>query len=112
MRARGESGAGSVLALAIVGAVVLLAVAALTLGSALVVRQKAIDAADAASLAAADAASGAVGGDPCAIARRVAAADGGALGTCRVDGLIVTVSVSARAGPFPVSAWSTAGPPP
>jgi len=113
MRAiRAEHGAGAVLALAIVGAVVLLAVSALTLGSALVARQRAIGAADAASLAAADAVSGAIGGDPCELGRRVAVANRMILGRCRIDGLIVTISVSARIGIFAVTAQSTAGPPP
>jgi hypothetical protein len=62
---RDQTGAGAVLALAIVGAIALVLVAELALGSALVVRQRVIGAADAAALAAADGASGAAAGGPC-----------------------------------------------
>ncbi|CAN5198133.1 hypothetical protein BH11ACT3_BH11ACT3_12940 [soil metagenome] len=107
-----EAGAGAVLALAIVGAVVLIGLAAMSFGAAMTVRQATIGAADAAALAAADGASGAVSGDPCRLAAQVAAADGAALASCRLDGLVATIGVAARFGPFPVRALSTAGPPP
>lgn len=99
------------LALAIVGAMTVVLVAVLSLGVALVLRQRVIGAADAAALAAADAASGAVAGVPCGLAARVAAANGAALGGCTLDGLVATVTVSARFGVVPFSARSSAGPP-
>lgn len=106
-----DRGSGAVLALAVVGATVVMALAALTLGSALVVRQRVIGAADASALAAADTASGAFAGDPCPTAQRVARANGAVLSACRIDGLIATVEASARFGLIPVSAHSRAGPP-
>jgi secretion/DNA translocation related TadE-like protein len=107
-----DSGAGAVLALAIVGATVVVVLAVLALGAALVVRQRVIGAADGAALAAADAASGAVAGVPCGLAARVAEANGAILRACTVDGLVATVTVTGTFGAVLFSARSTAGPPP
>jgi secretion/DNA translocation related TadE-like protein len=101
-----------VLALAIVGATTLILVAVLALGAALVIRQRVIGAADAAALAAADGASGAVGGVPCGLAARVAQANHAALTRCALDGLVATVTATASFGGVPFAARSTAGPPP
>jgi secretion/DNA translocation related TadE-like protein len=109
---RGDSGAGAVLVLALVGATVSVTIVVLGLAGGLAVRQQVIGAADAASLAAADAASGAVAGDPCGTAARVARAVGGVLTACAVDGLVATVEVTRAVGPVPIRARSTAGPPP
>jgi len=109
---RDDSGAGTVLAVAIVGATAIVLVAVLALGAASVLRQRVIGAADAAALAAADAASGATAGVPCGLAERVAAANRTALTRCVLDGLVATVTVTASFGPVPFSARSTAGPPP
>ena len=109
---RDDRGSGGVLALAVVGASVIVAVAVLGLGSALVVRQRVIGAADAAALAAADGASGALAADPCTAAARAAIANRASLVGCRIDGLVATVEVSARFGVTPFRARSTAGPPP
>ena len=107
-----EAGAGAVLALGIVGAVVLVLMAELALGSAVVTRQRIIGAADAAALAAADGASGAVAGVPCDLAARVAGAGGATLTACSIDGLVATVTVAGRSGVLTFEARSTAGPPP
>lgn len=107
-----EAGAGAVLALALVGALVAVSLAVLVLGSALAVRQRVIAAADAAALAAADTASGAVAGTPCDVAAQVAAAHATRLTACRLDGLVAVVTVSGAFGAVPVTARSTAGPPP
>lgn len=109
---RDDSGAGAVLAIAIVAATTVVLVAVLALGAALVLRQRVIGAADAAALAAADAASGAVAGVPCSVAERVASANHAALTSCVLDGLIASVSLSATFGTLSFSARSTAGPPP
>jgi len=101
-----------VLALALVGALTVVALAVLGLGGALTVRQRVIGAVDAAALAAADAASGAVPGAPCVLAARVAGAGGAVLGSCEIDGLIATVSATARIGAVSFSARARAGPPP
>lgn len=108
---RADRGAGAVLALAIVGATTVALLAVLALGAALVVRQRVIGAADAAALAAADGASGAVAGVPCGLAERVAEANRTVLGSCHLDGLVATVSVTATVGVIPFTARSTAGPP-
>ena len=108
----GERGAGSVLAVALVASVLLLAGLALPLNAALTTRQLTANAADAAALAAADTASGLVPGYPCANAGEAARLNGAALGECAVDGLEVrvtatkqvlgvVVSIAARAGPAP-----------
>ncbi len=107
-----DRGAGAVLALAIVGATTVVLVAVLSLGGALVVRQRVNGAADAAALAAADGASGAVAGVPCGLAARVAQANHAVLSRCALDGLVATVAVAATFGWLPFSARSTAGPPP
>jgi secretion/DNA translocation related TadE-like protein len=107
-----ERGAGAVLAIAIVAATTVVLVAVLALGAALVLRQRVIGAADAAALAAADGASGAVAGVPCGLAERVADANRAALTSCTLDGLIASVTVSATFGALSFSARSTAGPPP
>lgn len=100
------------MAVAVIGVVVALMLAGIMLAGALAARQRVIGAADAAALAAADAASGAVAGSPCALAQRVAAANGARLAACSIDGLVASVTVSWRVGLLPISARSTAGPPP
>lgn len=112
VRSAGERGSGSVLAVALVASVLMLAGLVLPLNAALTTRQLTANAADAAALAAADTASGLVPGYPCANAAEAARLNGAALGACMVNGLEVTVtatrkvlgvvlSVAARAGPGP-----------
>lgn len=105
-----DRGAGAVLALAIVAAVVVLGLSGVTLAGGLTVRQRVIGASDLAALAAADAASGAVPGVPCAVAARVTAAADAELLACRVDGLIIEVTVAADFVGIPIQARSRAGP--
>ncbi|MFV0319471.1 MAG: helicase, partial [Microbacterium sp.] len=66
---------------------------------------------DAAALAAADAASGAVPGEPCASASAVAAAGGATLIDCRLDGLVATVRVAYPYAGLRAEASARAGPP-
>lgn len=73
--------------------------------------QRLAGAADAAALAAADSASGAVAGVPCERAEEVVAASGLALSRCEVDGLVATVTVSGRFGVLAAAASARAGPP-
>jgi DNA topoisomerase-1 len=108
---RSDTGAGAVLALAIVAAVVVLGLSGVSLAAGLTVRQRVIGASDLAALAAADAASGAIPGVPCEVAARVAQAGGARLSGCDVDGLIVSVTVSGTFGAIPIEARSRAGPP-
>jgi secretion/DNA translocation related TadE-like protein len=107
-----DRGAGAVLALAIVGATAVVLLAVLALGAALVARQRVIGAADAAALAAADGASGAIAGVPCTLAARVAESTAATLQDCAIDGLVARVTVAANVGAVTFSARSTAGPPP
>ncbi|MDN3496952.1 hypothetical protein QL996_13505 [Planococcus sp. APC 4015] len=104
--------AGALLTVGVVGCTAVLAVGLVTAGAAAVVAQRVAGAADGAALAAADAASGAIGGVPCGRAAELAAAVGAELGSCDVEGLIATVTVSARFGVFTVAASARAGPPP
>ncbi|MCU1545024.1 MAG: hypothetical protein JWP30_124 [Homoserinimonas sp.] len=107
----GQCGAGSVLAVAILGAVLCLLSLVIPLYIVLDAKQRAADAADASALAAADSAVGIVAGNPCAVAGVVAYANGAQMAGCRVDGLVVTVRVEIARRGFSVSAVATAGPP-
>ncbi|PZQ89626.1 MAG: helicase [Leifsonia xyli] len=108
---RGDTGAGGVLALAVIGATLSCTLAALAVGSALAMRQRVVAAADAAALAAADALLGATGGEPCALAAEVAAAHRVALSSCRLDGVEARVEVGAEVLGMPIRVRSRAGPP-
>jgi len=110
-RIRDDAGAGGVLALAIVGATIACALAALSLGSALAARQRLVAAADAGALAAADVLLGVVAGDPCARAAEVAAAHRVALTACDIDAAEARVRVGTSVLGVPISAESRAGPP-
>lgn len=105
-----DRGAGSVLALGIMGAVVMLVATALPLYAVLATRTAVAGAADAAALAAADVRVGVIGGFPCDVAAKVAAANGVRLSSCEVDGYIATVSVERSVLGFSVSSRATAGP--
>jgi len=111
VRLRDERGAGTVLALALVMAVITVGVSGAGLAAALTTRQRVIGAADLAALAAADAASGAIGGVPCDIAAGVATANGTRLNACETRGLVVSVTVIGSFAGIPVEASSRAGPP-
>lgn len=103
-----DDGAGSVLMLAIVAVVLMLAGVAALLGRVSAARHEAQSAADLAALAGASAYLR--GAEPCAVARQITAVNGATLGSCEIrDGhVIVTArvpvagmwaSASARAGP-------------
>ncbi len=106
-----ERGAGSLLALAVLAAVVATLLLIAPLYRALVLRAEMNGAADAAALAAADVARGISPGTPCVMAATVAAANGALLDECLVDGVIVTVRVNVAILVFSVAATATAGPP-
>ena len=108
---REQAGAGSLLAVAILGAVLCVVATVLPLQFALSRRHAMAGAADAAALAAADARSGAVAGVPCDLAARVARANEARLDACAVDGLVATVRVSTRILGVTVTATASAGPP-
>ena len=108
---RGEQGSGSLLALAITGAVVAASTLLVSVLSVLAVGQTVRNAADAAALAAADTASGAVAGIPCDAAREAANLNDAELDGCALDGLIASVTVSRSVGGFELSSTARAGPP-
>jgi secretion/DNA translocation related TadE-like protein len=106
-----ERGSGSILALAVLAAMLALCSLLLPLVGVLSAKQRMSAAADAAALAAADVTVGLAPGVPCAAADRVAAANGAMLAGCEVDGLVVTVAVKATILGLPIEASATAGPP-
>ena len=69
-------------------------------------------AADAAALAAADTASGALPGVPCEAASRTADVNGASVASCSLDGLIAEVTVSRECAGIVIEARARAGPPP
>ena len=107
---RGERGAGTVVTLALGHGVMAVLLLVMPLVAALSTRHAVTGAADAAALAAADVASGLLPGHPCDAATRVAAANGAALRTCTVDGLVATVVVSRWVLGFAFAESATAGP--
>ncbi|WP_296198435.1 Rv3654c family TadE-like protein [uncultured Microbacterium sp.] len=96
----------------IMGAAVTLTIGVAAAGGAAVVSQRIAGAADNAAIAAADTASGRLGGEPCDNASRVAEAHGSTLTACDGVGGTVTVTVEAQFAGIPVSARARAGPPP
>lgn len=104
--------AGSILGAGMVAGTSLLLAGLVAAGAAAVEGQRVAAIADGAALAAADAASGAVRGEPCARAAEVAEAQGAVVVSCALDELVATVSVRAGFGSFPVAAIARAGPPP
>lgn len=107
-----DRGSGSVLAVALLGALVTLTAVLMPLLALLPAHQSAQGAADAAALAAADVASGLMPGVPCDTAARAAELNGSRLAACTVDGLIATVTVARTVGAFPISSRARAGPAP
>jgi secretion/DNA translocation related TadE-like protein len=104
--------AGAVLSVAIVGVAAAMTVGLASVGAAATFAQRLAGAADAAALAAADTAAGAVPGDPCDRADEVAGASRTVVTACEVADLTVTVTVSAPFGHFVANASARAGPPP
>ncbi|GLI26178.1 hypothetical protein ARHIZOSPH14_04200 [Agromyces rhizosphaerae] len=106
-----ERGAGSVLALGVVAATVALTAPVLAASAMLLGGQLAANAADAAALAAADAVSGAVPGEPCERAADAAARNGGTLEACAIDGLVAEVRARVVVAGLAQAARARAGPP-
>jgi secretion/DNA translocation related TadE-like protein len=106
-----ERGSGSVLAVAVLGAVALASGAALLVLGALSAQQSAQAAADAAALAAADTLSGRASGFPCENAERAAALDEASLASCQTDGLVAVVGVSQSWSRLTLTARARGGPP-
>ncbi|WKK70823.1 helicase [Rathayibacter oskolensis] len=107
-----EEGSAAVAAISVVAATVLVTAAVLSGCGAVVAHQRAVAAADAAALAAADTASGLLPGEPCDEASRLATAGGAELTACALDGETASVEVAVAVGPLTLRARSRAGPPP
>jgi secretion/DNA translocation related TadE-like protein len=102
-----------VLALGLVGVLAFATVLVAALGGVVADQRRVASAADLAALAGAGALQEAA--DPCAAARSTAARNGARLGSCAVDGEVVTVRVLREAGPvlgrtLEVSSRARAGP--
>ncbi len=106
-----ERGAGSVLALAVLAATVLVTALIMSALALLAVGRSVANAADAAALAAADTASGAIPGYPCEAADAVATLNETVVMRCTVTGLIASVSVRREVHGIGISASARAGPP-
>ena len=109
---RGERGAGSVLALAMMGLLVLVTLGVVSGVAVVGVHRRAQSAADLAALAGAGALQN--GQDPCTQAASVARANRATLSTCSVDGWTVSLAVVAAArlpvGVLRLPARARAGP--
>ena len=110
-RWRGDDGAGTVLALAIVAATTIATIAVLGVAAAVAVRHRAATTADAAALAAADVLLGAAAGEPCARAAQVVSENGFDLFACHVEGAEAVVAVRTEVLGVPVEVRARAGPP-
>lgn len=106
-----DRGAGSIMIVAIMAAVLALVSLSIPLYTVLSAKQRIAGAADASALAAADVAVGRAAGVPCTVAAAVARANRVKLLACEADGLILTVRVGARVAGLEVTVTATAGPP-
>jgi secretion/DNA translocation related TadE-like protein len=102
--------AGTILSVGVVACTATIAIGFVTVGAASAFSQRIAGVADAAALAAADAASGAVTGEPCSRAAEVASASGAVVISCELSALVATVTVSASFGHLPAVASARAGP--
>jgi secretion/DNA translocation related TadE-like protein len=106
-----EAGTISVIAVALLALGVSTTGAVAGAAALLVERHRLGAAADAAALAAADAASGLLPGEPCGVARRLAESNSASLMRCVVEGFTVTVGVASTVSGVPIEAAATAGQP-
>ncbi len=110
LRRRVDRGAGSVLAVTLMAAVIGVTSLTLPLYTVFRARLQAEGAADAAALAAAEVAAGVAPGVPCDLAEELAAANGARLADCEVDGLVVAVRVHITLFATVIDAVARAGP--
>lgn len=109
---RSEDGSAATAVVGVVAGTILVTAAVLAGCGGVIGHQRAVAAADAAALAAADVASGLLTGAPCTEAQRVAEAGSARLSECAVEEGVATVSVAVSVGPLVLPARSRAGPPP
>lgn len=108
---RDDEGSGAILGVALIAATMLATALVVTTFAVLATHQTVLNAADAAALAAADTASGAVAGIPCDAAGQAAVLNGATVVSCVLDGLVSDVVVERAAGPFVLRSRARAGPP-
>ncbi|MET0590003.1 MAG: Rv3654c family TadE-like protein [Naasia sp.] len=106
-----DDGAGAALVIGVVAAIIIVTLTTLPLSLAYAESRRLAGTADAAALAAADTASGALAGVPCEAAASVARIQGAALDSCEVSRAIASVTVSGEAAGIALTARSRAGPP-
>ena len=106
-----DEGSGTILGVAIIAATMCTTGLVVSAFAVLALQQSVHGAADAAALAAADTASGAIAGFPCEAAAQAATINGTSVSSCAIDGLIAEISVERAAGPFVLRSRSRAGPP-
>lgn len=106
-----ERGSAGVVLIAVVAATVLFSTAWLGLCGLFATHQRVAAVADAAALAAADAASGFATGDPCALAAEVAATMAATIDSCTVSGSESDIAASVGYHGLRVTATARAGPP-
>ena len=104
-----DHGSGSILGVAILGAVLVLVGLVFPLQVVLVAKQRVSVAADSSALAGADVAVGLLPGNPCPAASLVADEHDATLIRCEVDGSTVTVRTMASVLGFEIFAQATAG---
>ncbi|AND17266.1 helicase [Rathayibacter tritici] len=110
----GDQGSAAVVAVGVVAGTILVTAAVLAGCGGVVGHQRAVAAADASALAAADVASGLLAGDPCGRAAEVARANSAELRLCTIDGGGASVEAAVAVEPLSLTftARSRAGPPP
>ena len=112
----GDRGSGTVLVLGAGLLLVILLGAVLLLLQGAVAATRSATAADLSALAAADTARGLRSGDPCGVAKEVAARNGASLTGCAVNAADRSVQVDTEVGvrllPWPATGQARAGPPP
>ncbi|NNC12975.1 flp pilus-assembly TadE/G-like family protein [Planctomonas sp. JC2975] len=108
---RSERGSATILTVGLLAALVLTTIGALGACSLLAEKRRVEAAADAAALAAADAASGRVAGIPCERAAYAAGLNSAAIDDCDVDGPNVEVIAVGTWGGVPITVRARAGPP-
>jgi secretion/DNA translocation related TadE-like protein len=106
----GQRGSATVLLVAVLGVGVLVGSAALAAAGHRTQALRAQGAADAAAVGTAAAATGLVPGEPCAVATRIATANGATLDACELVATTARVRVVVGTGPFVVGALAVAGP--
>lgn len=108
----GERGAGAVLVVGLCGAIAVLTLVLVPLLGGFAAHARARSAADAGALAAADALSGRIGGDPCERAAETVGSVDATMRSCTLDGATATVETAVDLGWVVVTAGARAGPAP